>query len=81
VLEATDGHWSAQVESLCVVHAFGPQQGKDLLVLDTLRDRLEAECACQADNRFDYVEVVGVSDQVADELDIDLRWVMGSFFR
>ena len=44
-----------------------------LFILDAFRDRLEAECACQADNRFDDVQVGGVSDQVADELDIDFQ--------
>ena len=68
-----DGPGCAQVESLCEVHAFGPQQGQGMCVFDAFRDRLEAECAGQADYRFDDVQVGGVCGQVADELDIDFE--------
>jgi hypothetical protein len=38
----TGGAGSAQVKSLCEVHAFGPQQGQGLFVFDALCDRFEA---------------------------------------
>ena len=64
---------------MCEVHAFGPQQGQGMFVFDAFRDGLEAECACQADNCFDDMQVGGVCGQIADELDIDFEVGDGQF--
>ena len=61
------------MESLCEVHTLGLEQGQGRFIFNAFGDRFEAECAGEADNCFDDVEVLGAGDQVADELDVDLE--------
>ncbi len=72
---------SAEMEALCEVDAFSPQQDHRLFVFNALRDRLETECARQADDRSNDVDVVGrVTRSRTNSMSI-LRWVMGNSAR